>query len=139
MSYTLALEKAGATVLAYEAFGDYQGHWYAVVEYEGRRFMVSGYYGSCSGCDAFEGEFGDWDWDWSHRHADQYVDYASLDPACAECCSLARRLSAFGRAYLEDAADIAQLIRSADEASEWDLESKPAAEWLRRMQIQYAL
>src|SRR5574344_1829516 len=58
MSYTLALEKAGATIIDYKQFGSYQGDWLAFVEYGGIKGIVQGSYGSCSGCDAFEGEFG---------------------------------------------------------------------------------
>lgn len=58
MSYEEALKAAGAEVHAYETFGSYQGDWWALVSYEGKHGFVHGYYGSCSGCDAFEAEFG---------------------------------------------------------------------------------
>ena len=58
MSYEMCLEKAGAKVLAFQEFGSYQGEWYALVEYKGDRGWIEGSYGSCSGCDAFESEFG---------------------------------------------------------------------------------
>src|SRR6185312_7049306 len=56
--YQEAMEAAGAVVHAYEEFGDYQGSWYAKVTYQGETGWVEGAYGSCSGCDAFEAEFG---------------------------------------------------------------------------------
>ena len=55
MSYTVALEAAGATVRAYQEFGSYQGDWWArVVLPDGREGWVTSSYGSCSGCDALE-------------------------------------------------------------------------------------
>ena len=36
MSYQMALEMAGATVLEYKEFGSYQGDWFAKVEYQGK-------------------------------------------------------------------------------------------------------
>lgn len=58
MGYSKCLEKAGCNVIAFEQFGSYQGTWLAFVEYKGEKGIVEGYYGSCSGCDAFEAEFG---------------------------------------------------------------------------------
>jgi hypothetical protein len=57
LTYKGALEAAGATVLAYETFGSYEGRWIALVNYNGQPGWVSDYYGSCSGCDAIEREF----------------------------------------------------------------------------------
>lgn len=57
MGYKTCLEKAGAKVLNFEEFGSYQGTWLAFVEYKGIKGIVEGYYGSCSGCDAFQAEF----------------------------------------------------------------------------------
>lgn len=58
MGYSEALEAAGAKVIEYKEFGSYQGDWLAFVEYNGEKGIVEGSYGSCSGCDAFEAEFG---------------------------------------------------------------------------------
>lgn len=55
MSYRLSLEANGVTVKVFEEFGSYQGTWIAILE-DGR--FVEGSYGSCSGCDAFQAEFG---------------------------------------------------------------------------------
>lgn len=57
MSYKMCLEKAGAEVLDFKHFGSYQGTWMAFVNYGGKKGIVEGSYGSCSGCDAFEAEF----------------------------------------------------------------------------------
>ena len=58
MGYGEALEAAGCKVLQFEEFGSYQGEWLALVTHNGETGVVHGYYGSCSGCDAFEAEFG---------------------------------------------------------------------------------
>ena len=79
MSYGEALRAAGCTVLEFEEFGSNQGEWLALVEIDGERGVVEGSYGSCSGCDAFEAEFG-----WND---DERGDYQE-------------RLADFGRGYL---------------------------------------
>lgn len=55
MGYTEALEATGAKVKEYKEFGSYQGTWIAIIE-DGR--FIEGSYGSCSGCDSFQAEFG---------------------------------------------------------------------------------
>jgi hypothetical protein len=55
MGYQSALEANDVTVKEFKEFGSYQGTWIAILE-DGR--FVEGSYGSCSGCDAFQGEFG---------------------------------------------------------------------------------
>jgi len=57
MGYELALEKAGANVLAFKEFGSYQGTWLAFVIYNGERGIVEGSYGSCSSCDSYQATF----------------------------------------------------------------------------------
>ncbi len=51
--YRQALEAAGATVLDFECFGSYQGVWIACLS----NGWIIDYYGSCTGCDAFEATF----------------------------------------------------------------------------------
>lgn len=58
MSYGAALIAAGCDVLECEYTGSYQGEWYALVRVDGEIGIVTGCYGSCSVCDAFEAEFG---------------------------------------------------------------------------------
>lgn len=69
MSYKKCLELAGAEVIVFQYFGSYQGDWWAKVRYNGQMGWVNGSFGSCSACDAFEFEFGDYghtgiDGDW---------------------------------------------------------------------------
>ena len=79
MSYQSALEAAGAEVLEFEEFGSYQGEWLALVRVGGVLGVAEGCYGSCSGCDSFEAEFG-----WNDRDAENYE----------------QRLADFGNGYL---------------------------------------
>jgi hypothetical protein len=92
--YRAALEAAGAKVLAFEEFGDYQGTWIAITD----RGVFSGSYGSCSGCDAFEAEFG------YEGNSEEYH----------------RKLAAFGQSYLDDPVDIDKLLADAMIANSWD-------------------
>lgn len=109
MSYELTLRKAGATVLAYKEVGDYQGTWGCVVEYKGKLGLVTGSYGSCSGCDAFQGEFG-WggNHDFSERNGKYYKWYdeeitkEEYEQGIAEH---ERKLAQFGEGYLNDIQD----------------------------------
>lgn len=80
MSYSSALEAAGCTVLEFEHFGSYQGEWLAVVDHQGGFGVIEGSYGSCSGCDAFEAEFG-----WG---------------VCSDDDDDKERLASFGESYL---------------------------------------
>jgi hypothetical protein len=57
MSYAHALRTAGAEVVDFKEIGSYQGTWGAVVDFQGQRSLVTGYYGSCSHCDAYQSQF----------------------------------------------------------------------------------
>lgn len=103
--YVAALEAAGAKVLAFQEFGDYQGTWIAITD----RGVFSGSYGSCSGCDAFEAEFG-------------YEDYDKPD--------YQERLAAFGQTYLDSPVDLAKLLEDAVTNSEWD-DNAEMVHWLK--------
>lgn len=103
MGYSTALEAAGAEVHAFEHFGDYQGTWLAKVTYNGETGYVEGSYGSCSGCDAFEAEFG-------YSYNDEEKDYQE-------------RLAEFGRSYLTVVTPQEQQVaiyeRQVADASSW--------------------
>jgi hypothetical protein len=58
MGYAHALRTAGAEVVDFKEIGSYQGTWGAVVDFQGQRSLVTGYYGSCSVCDAYQAQFG---------------------------------------------------------------------------------
>jgi hypothetical protein len=70
MGYAHALRTAGAEVVDFKEIGSYQGTWGAVVDFQGQRSLVTGYYGSCSVCDAYQSQFG-----WSDD--DPYYDNES--------------------------------------------------------------
>jgi hypothetical protein len=100
MSYQNAMEAAGAEVLAYKEFGSYQGDWWAKVKFNDQVVWIHGSYGSCSGCDAFQGEFG---WDEGKCNAHRYS--YDFDPnTCVDCVhEIGRyniRLTEFGMSYL---------------------------------------
>lgn len=115
MSYEKALIAAGAKMIAFKEFGSYQGEWYALVEYNGERGWVSGGYGSCSACDAFEGEIGhesvdavgEQIWD---RSQGEYRDATEADVA-----EWQNKIAAFGKTYLDGLMTQEQAERAASE------------------------
>ena len=115
--YQQSLVAAGARVLAFEHFGDWQGSWVALVEYQGQRGWVRGAFGSCDYCDAFQAEF-DWDSDFA-------------------CEDVQQRLAQFGRGYLDDLQTTAQVLRQYDTDADWDSDSASAAAWVRHAQQQH--
>ena len=98
-NYESALRAAGCEVLQFEEFGSYQGEWFALVDHGGDLGVVSGRYGSCSGCDAFEAEFG-WGED---EESEEY----------------AVRLADFGASYLPPL-PVSHYIREYEEKSKGD-------------------
>lgn len=112
MGYKTALEAAGASVREFKKFGSYQGDWFAILN---NGNVVSGSYGSCSGCDAFEAEFG-----WSEEEAPDYQD----------------RLASFGRQYLASQESIDEItsryeIRCSEDYA-WE-DDKEILEWLKSL------
>jgi hypothetical protein len=94
--YSKALETAGATVHDIEQFGSYQGVWIAHVTLpDGRTGLIHGYYGSCSGCDAFEAELG------YDIHDYQRTHEAEFDPTCEKCVEYREKLTRFGEDYFD--------------------------------------
>jgi len=95
--YSGALEAAGAKIHDMETFGSWQGTWIAHVTLpDGRSGLIYGYYGSCSGCDAFEAEFG---YD-IHQYARPHE--AEFDPTCETCIEYRKKLMHFGQEYFGD-------------------------------------
>lgn len=110
MSYMGALEAAGAKVIRYEYFGDYQGTILAEVEYDGRRGYVEISYGSCSYCDSYQAFEEDFDW-----------DIGPDQEALAE----------FGRRYLDEIQTREDLLKKNTERAEWDTDAEDAIKWLK--------
>ena len=115
--YQRALEAAGARVLAFEHFGDWQGSWVALVEYQGQRGWVQGSFGSCDYCDAFQSQFS-WDSDFT-------------------CQDVQEQLAQFGRTYLDDLQTTEQILRQYDADADWDEESEAVAFWIRETEQTY--
>lgn len=93
--YQRALEAAGATVHAYEEFGSYQGDWWARVTIGDRSGWIHDYFGSCSGCDAFEADFA-----WGEETPEA--------------------LAAFGSRYLDDIITQEAAETEAAKFADWD-------------------
>ena len=122
MGYSSALEAAGCTILAFEKFGSYQGDWWAKVQYDGAQGWIHGSYGSCSGCDAFEAEFG---WGGSEKCPEHEFHYGKEEIQCVDC-RIARdkylmRLADFGRGYLPPMTQ-EEAEKAAAQNIEWDSE-----------------
>lgn len=130
MGYCEALEAAGAKVINYQDFGDYQGSWYAAVEYEDKTFWVVGYYGSCSGCDSFQAEF-------DYGEDDEGCDMHKYSPEkdCEMCILREKeyneRLALFGRSYLDDPLTQQQVEEMAAKNLDWDMEAEELLDWLQ--------
>lgn len=108
--YVAALWAAGVKVLDYERFGSYQGDWFAHIEFpNGERYFIHSYFGSCSGCDSFEAEFG---WDAEDRPG--YL----------------HRLRDFGRSYLSDCLTYEQAMAAASENIQWDTDAADMVAWV---------
>ena len=110
MSYIDALKAAGAKVEDFREFGSYQGTWFALVTFRRKVGFVSGSYGSCSGCDAFQGEFG-------------FQDTSDA--------GYQWRLKKFGLSYLEAMLSYDGAVRCASANIEWDTEADAMLAWVR--------
>jgi hypothetical protein len=118
MSYQSALTAAGANVIAFENFGDWQGSWVALVEYRGERGWVQGSFGSCDHCDAFEAEFG---WD-----AAEEADYQT-------------RLASFGESYLGGLQTTESILAEHAPNAHWDEDADNIVFWVRETAQTYGV
>lgn len=136
MGYGKALEAAGARLLSMEHFGSYQGDWIAYVEGDGgARLFVTGSYGSCSGCDAFQAEISAVD---GHFHGEDYVYHGSpgFDAAgCDSCAEYDQKLVEFGAHYLRAAQTPEELVAKFERELAgdcWDREeTQEQLDWVR--------
>jgi len=137
MGYSKTLEKAGAKVLEFKEFGSYQGTWLAKVEYNGEIGWVEGSYGSCSGCDAFQAEFGyaeephfyneKWHLNWEE---------VTEEVALAAKKKYEDRLCNFGKTYLESGLYTQEQIEAkCSENLEWDYEAEDMLKWVKENKI----
>ena len=129
MSYEEAMKSAGANILAFKEFGSYQGDWFALVEYQGKRGFIHGSYGSCSGCDAFEAEFGNVSEDECVTH--KYEGHHADCPVCVKAkAEYPIRLAKFGESYLDGITDYKTVREHAAEDLDWDREAQNVVNWL---------
>jgi len=120
MSYQNALVAAGANVIAFESFGDWQGSWVALVEYRGERGWVQGSFGSCDHCDAFEAECG-WGFDEQYETEAQYQ----------------ARLASFGETYLGGLQTTEQILAEHQANVQWDEDADNIVFWVRETEQTY--
>lgn len=121
--YLVCLLLAGANVIEFKSFGDYQGTWFAVLD---NGSIVRGSYGSCSSCDAFYAEF---DND-SHDYGDDWHNMQNVDLNCPLCCKMLHKMALFGKDYLDTADDRETVVRAFEEQAEWDYNAKEVLVWL---------
>jgi hypothetical protein len=114
MSYRNALIAAGANIIVFEKFGDWQGSWIALVEYRGERGWVQGSFGSCDHCDSFEAEFG-WGLDEDNETEVQYQ----------------ARLASFGESYLGGLQTTESVLVEHAPNAHWDQEAEDIVFWVR--------
>ena len=143
MGYMESLEMAGAKVLSFKEFGSYQGTWLAIVEFNGEKGIVEGSYGSCSGCDAFEAEFGCYDspvfqdgvYYKTGRTWDE-EDECSQEVYNSELKIHQKKISDFGMGYLRDLYTVdhyknkLEKISKKDESDWFDEEEKEYSKWV---------
>ncbi len=115
-SYVDALERAGATVTDSEYFGSYQGEWFARVG----DTVVTGSFGSCSGCDWIEAELG-------YGYGPEYDAHEEAV------------LTRIGSELLEGAITIGspewdKLTADQERSAEWDFDAKSILTWLHKQE-----
>jgi len=134
MGYKESLEKAGAVVHDFKEIGSYQGTWGAIVDYAGKKALVTGSFGSCSVCDAFEAEFGYGQkvHEKDGKYYDDYWDEITKEEFDAKQNDYDKRLSEFGSSYLhtlQDKADIENRLKGFNEEDWFDREEKQLYDW----------
>lgn len=123
MGYTQALEAAGAKLIDYDSFGDLQGTWLALVDYNGQRVWIRGGYGSCSACDAFKAAFSDINEGCSENDHD-YEAQEGCETCKVQQQKYQQELADFGKRYMtgnEWTQDemVNELVREVEENT-WD-------------------
>lgn len=137
MGYAQALEAAGAKVLDTKYAGSYQGTWGSIVEYNGKKGLVTGAFGSCSGCDAFQAKFG-WGCDF-YKRDDKFLqdgDEITEEQYNEGISQYYQRLADFGKSYLhviQDKWDVENQLAnlSKDEDDWYDHEQRELLAWAK--------
>jgi len=135
MGYRESLLKAGAQVLDYQEFGSYQGDWIAFVNFNGKKGFVQSYFGSCSGCDAFQSEFNyNEDKCEEHRWDDDVIE---CDECKAKKMSYEEKIKNFGLSFLENILNYQEVYASVSENLEWDGNAKEMVDWVESKKSEY--
>lgn len=114
LSYAGSLRAAGAEVHTSRSFGTYQGDWWAKVTLpDARRGWITDRFGSCTGCDAFQAEFG-------HR---ENISRAEL--------------AEFGAGYFDALLTQTDAETQAAENESWDLDASEAVAFVRENAWRY--
>jgi hypothetical protein len=136
MSYQQAMTAAGAKVLDTLYAGSYQGTWGSIVEFEGKKGLVTGAFGSCSHCDAFQSEFDVWMWgmptEREGKYFDDYGDEITKEQYDQEHQAYQNRLAEFGMSYLkviQDKWDVENQLKNRPEDEWWDDEMGQLLRW----------
>lgn len=142
MGYQSALVEAGAKVIATMFAGSYQGTWGSVVIYQGKLGLVTGAFGSCSFCDAFESEFGFQSSPYFDERNQKYYsgDFGDDDREVSKeefekiIQANKQKLADFGKSYLhviQDVWDIENQLKhlSKDEDDWYDHEQRSLLVW----------
>jgi hypothetical protein len=136
MGYSYALRTAGADVVDFKTIGSYQGTWGAIVDFQGQRSLVTGYFGSCSVCDAYESQFGHMEDDPVHDQDDDkyYADWTRQEEITKETYDVIiergkKELADFGMSYLRHPMTKEDVIKrieyyDTNDTGEWSFDSE---------------
>lgn len=136
MSYEQALEAAGAVIHCFQQFGSYQGDWWAKITFNGVTGWINGSYGSCSGCDAFESEFG-----WNNGECEEHQYYCEEEIKNCPNCKIAsekyyKKLADFGIGYLDWILTQSEAEAKAGENIEWDFDAKEMVDFIKNNAVE---
>lgn len=115
MSYNIALEKAGATLLLYKEFGTYQGDWWAKVQFNGKIGWTHGAFGSCTVCDKYMSLCG---------------EIEDAPPPVRD-----NKLADLGRSYLWNMIGQEEAERCASDNIDWDMEADEMLQFIKTNSI----
>jgi len=130
MDYEDCLKYAGAKVLAFKYFGSYQGDWIAKVYYNGEIGWVKDYFGSCSGCDAFQAEFSNI----YHSDDDDVIHdpfYKGFENGCKQCDEIKQRVIDFGKSYLSGMMTYDAILKDCSRDTDWDMEADEIVKFIK--------
>lgn len=119
--YSRALWACGLKVIDSFRTTDYQGTWWALVEFpNGERYFVRDEFGSCSVCDPYLREFESW----TNPQTGEYEDFE-------ERPDYLHRLAAFGRQYVTNCMTTSQALEEASKNLDWDMDAREAVIWIQ--------